>query len=287
MPRPTGRVLVAQNKKARHDYEIGERFEAGLVLTGTEVKSLRGGGDARHSDVADHLARLDAIPGGDRHFGHVRADDEHRPLIQPALEFHDDDQAVIVLARAGHLDAVVPGKDHATRGHREDGCAGRVHELDAPVHMHGAVPAGAVRIRVLDAIVAVRADGPRQPVVILADRHGRRRVLGRRRKSGAVRGGSQGLLGGLRGRERAGGQGHEAQPLAHGGRRRVKGSRAQQSHPRQGQHCQEHPHRRPARLLVQVEHSHPSRTAPFYHRGLAPPSRRCGSGPFAAPPPRG
>ena len=33
MPRPTGRVLVAQNKKARHDYEIGERFEAGLVLT--------------------------------------------------------------------------------------------------------------------------------------------------------------------------------------------------------------------------------------------------------------
>ncbi len=43
MPRPTGRVLVAQNKKAHHDYEIGERFEAGLVLTGTEVKSLRGG----------------------------------------------------------------------------------------------------------------------------------------------------------------------------------------------------------------------------------------------------
>lgn len=43
MPRPTGRVLVAQNRKARHDYEIGERFEAGLVLTGTEVKSLRGG----------------------------------------------------------------------------------------------------------------------------------------------------------------------------------------------------------------------------------------------------
>ncbi len=43
MPRPTGRILVAQNKKARHDYEIGERFEAGLVLTGTEVKSLRSG----------------------------------------------------------------------------------------------------------------------------------------------------------------------------------------------------------------------------------------------------
>ena len=43
MPRPTGRVLVAQNKKARHDYHIGDRVEAGIVLTGTEVKSLRAG----------------------------------------------------------------------------------------------------------------------------------------------------------------------------------------------------------------------------------------------------
>ena len=35
--------LVAQNKKARHDYAIDETFEAGIVLTGTEVKSLRQG----------------------------------------------------------------------------------------------------------------------------------------------------------------------------------------------------------------------------------------------------
>jgi SsrA-binding protein len=35
--------LIAQNKKARHDYEIVDTFEAGLVLTGTEVKSLRQG----------------------------------------------------------------------------------------------------------------------------------------------------------------------------------------------------------------------------------------------------
>jgi SsrA-binding protein len=42
--RATGRgKLVAQNKKARHDYEILETHEAGLVLTGTEVKSLRQG----------------------------------------------------------------------------------------------------------------------------------------------------------------------------------------------------------------------------------------------------
>ena len=35
--------LVAQNKKARHDYRILETFEAGIVLAGTEVKSLREG----------------------------------------------------------------------------------------------------------------------------------------------------------------------------------------------------------------------------------------------------
>ena len=42
--RETGRgKTIAQNKKARHDYEILETHEAGLVLTGTEVKSLRQG----------------------------------------------------------------------------------------------------------------------------------------------------------------------------------------------------------------------------------------------------
>ncbi|EEP69956.1 SsrA-binding protein [Micromonospora sp. ATCC 39149] len=43
MPRETGRTLVASNKKARHDYDILKTYEAGLVLAGTEVKSLRAG----------------------------------------------------------------------------------------------------------------------------------------------------------------------------------------------------------------------------------------------------
>ncbi|GAA1964664.1 SsrA-binding protein SmpB [Nocardioides panacihumi] len=43
MPKEQGRKLVAQNKKARHDYHIEDTYEAGLVLTGTEVKSLRQG----------------------------------------------------------------------------------------------------------------------------------------------------------------------------------------------------------------------------------------------------
>jgi SsrA-binding protein len=35
--------IVAENRKARFNYEIGEVFEAGIALSGTEVKSLRGG----------------------------------------------------------------------------------------------------------------------------------------------------------------------------------------------------------------------------------------------------
>jgi len=43
MARTPGRQLVAQNRKARHDYHIDDVYEAGMVLTGTEVKSLRAG----------------------------------------------------------------------------------------------------------------------------------------------------------------------------------------------------------------------------------------------------
>lgn len=37
----TGIKLISQNRRARHDYEFLDLFEAGLVLTGTEIKSLR------------------------------------------------------------------------------------------------------------------------------------------------------------------------------------------------------------------------------------------------------
>lgn len=43
MAKEVGRKLIAQNRKARHDYHIEDTFEAGLVLVGTEVKSLRAG----------------------------------------------------------------------------------------------------------------------------------------------------------------------------------------------------------------------------------------------------
>lgn len=43
MVKEQGRKMIAQNRKARHDYHIDDTWEAGLVLMGTEVKSLRQG----------------------------------------------------------------------------------------------------------------------------------------------------------------------------------------------------------------------------------------------------
>ena len=46
--------IVAQNKKARHDYEILEKFEAGIVLQGSEVKALR----AKRANLHDAFCRF-------------------------------------------------------------------------------------------------------------------------------------------------------------------------------------------------------------------------------------
>jgi SsrA-binding protein len=43
MDKAKGERLIAENRRARHDYHLGDRVEAGVVLTGTEVKSLRDG----------------------------------------------------------------------------------------------------------------------------------------------------------------------------------------------------------------------------------------------------
>ena len=53
-PSSNGTKLITSNRKARRDYEILETFEAGLVLTGTEVKSLRDG----KASLAEAYARV-------------------------------------------------------------------------------------------------------------------------------------------------------------------------------------------------------------------------------------
>ena len=50
-----GETTIALNRKARHDYSIEDTFEAGLVLTGTEIKSIRAG----HVSLQEAYARIE------------------------------------------------------------------------------------------------------------------------------------------------------------------------------------------------------------------------------------
>jgi SsrA-binding protein len=67
-----GQKLIAENRRARHDYHLLDRFEAGLALTGTEVKSLRDGrvslsqayADLRDGEVWLVGARIDEYAQG-------------------------------------------------------------------------------------------------------------------------------------------------------------------------------------------------------------------------------
>lgn len=74
MARSSGTKLIAENRRARHDYELLDRFEAGVVLTGTEVKSLRAGkaslqrayGQLRDGDVYLVGANIPEYPQANR-----------------------------------------------------------------------------------------------------------------------------------------------------------------------------------------------------------------------------
>src|SRR5436190_17159317 len=55
MAKEQGRKLIASNRKARYDYHVEDTWEAGLVLMGTEVKSLRQG----RATMADGFAEID------------------------------------------------------------------------------------------------------------------------------------------------------------------------------------------------------------------------------------
>ena len=71
-----GKVLIAQNRKARHNYLIEESLEAGLVLAGTEVKSLRQG---RASIVEAYAADQQ---------GELYLFNSHIPIYDPAGRFN-------------------------------------------------------------------------------------------------------------------------------------------------------------------------------------------------------
>lgn len=80
--------IVSFNRKAYHDYDIGETVEAGIVLTGTEIKSIRGGGvnlrDAYAHPEGGELwlfnAHIAPYQGGNRY--------NHEPKRQRKLLLH-------------------------------------------------------------------------------------------------------------------------------------------------------------------------------------------------------
>ncbi len=91
---PAGRKLVASNRRANRDYDILETFEAGIVLSGSEVKSLREG----HAQVADSFARIIN--------GQVWLDGVHIPPYQFAhgIGAHDPDRARKLLMHRREID---------------------------------------------------------------------------------------------------------------------------------------------------------------------------------------
>ncbi len=92
--RPSGTKAVATNKNARRNFDISETFEMGLVLVGSEVKSLR----EAHVQIADAYARFD----GNQlwlHGVHIA------PYAQSAAHSsHDPDRRRKLLAHRGELE---------------------------------------------------------------------------------------------------------------------------------------------------------------------------------------
>src|ERR671910_3652652 len=90
-----GQRLIVDNRRARHDYNLLERYEAGIVLTGTEVKSLRDGRASlqqAYADVRDGEAWLIGA--------HISVYD------QGNLANHDPDRDRKLLLRKKELDSL-------------------------------------------------------------------------------------------------------------------------------------------------------------------------------------
>jgi len=96
MPREQGRKLIAANKKARYDYFIEDVFEAGMMLQGTEVKSLRAG----RASLIDGYA---FIRGGEVWLAGVHIPEytegtwtNHEPRRERKLLLHRDEIAKLI-----------------------------------------------------------------------------------------------------------------------------------------------------------------------------------------------
>lgn len=95
MPKGSGAVL-AQNKKASHDYFIEETFEAGMALQGTEIKSIR----ARKVNLRDSFVRIERNEAyvHNMHVAHYEQGNQfnHDPLRTRKLLLHKKEIAKLI-----------------------------------------------------------------------------------------------------------------------------------------------------------------------------------------------
>lgn len=88
-----GRKVVASNRRARHDYEILDTFEAGIVLKGSEVKSLRAG----QVQLKDAFA---ALQGGELWLEHLHI----APYSHASADAHDPERKRKLLLHRREID---------------------------------------------------------------------------------------------------------------------------------------------------------------------------------------
>ena len=158
--KPTGRTSIAQNRRARHDYDILDEIEAGISLLGSEVKSLREG----RVQLVDGFARVD-----DR--GQMWLENVHISPYKFAVGFgaHDPERRRRLLMHRAEIDrlAAKVAQEHLS-----------LVPLGMYFNEHG-------RVKVLLALAKGRRKADKRQALAKADaQRDIQRELARRRKQG-------------------------------------------------------------------------------------------------------
>jgi SsrA-binding protein len=98
---PNGDRLIAQNRRARHDYELGKSFEAGVVLVGSEARALREG-PADISDAWVEVKRGEAFVQGMR-----------VPPLSHSFLGHEEKRPRKLLLRRPQIEELLVAQDQA------------------------------------------------------------------------------------------------------------------------------------------------------------------------------
>lgn len=116
MKKQNNENLIAQNKKAHHDYFIKDTFEAGIALTGTEIKSVR----ARRINLRDGYVQ---IINGSAFLENVHISEykegnryNHEPLRQRQLLLHKKEITRLAKEQAERGIAIIPLKVYLKHG---------------------------------------------------------------------------------------------------------------------------------------------------------------------------